>query len=66
MKTYIVTITKALNKQSKVLVNAKSKKEVIEILSINFGLGIAPIFNKNIQLFSSLPVNQQSFFYPTY
>jgi hypothetical protein len=66
MKNYIVTITKALNKQSKVEVLATSKKQVIEILSKDFGIGIAPVNNNNIVLKSNLPNYQQSFYYPTY
>lgn len=66
MKIYIVTITKALGKQTKVQVNANSKKEVVQKLSSDFGLGIAPITTKNIQLFSDLSISQQSFYYPNY
>lgn len=62
MKTYIVTITKALGKQTKVQVNANSKKEVVQKLSVDFGFGIAPINTKNVQLLSDLPTAEQSFF----
>jgi type II secretory pathway component PulF len=66
MKTYIVTITKALGKNQKVQVSASSKKEVIEKMSNDFGLGIAPVKTKDIVLLSSLPISQQSFYYPSY
>jgi type II secretory pathway component PulF len=66
METYIVTITKALGKNQKVQVSASSKKQVIEKLSSDFGLGIAPVKTKDIVLLSSLPISQQSFYYPSY
>jgi hypothetical protein len=66
MKTYIVTVTKALGKTEKVQVIAASKKEVIEKMSNDFGLGIAPIKTKDIVLLSSLPISQQLFYYPSY
>lgn len=66
MKTYIATLTKALGKQTKVQINANSKKEVVEKLSSDFGLGIAPITIKQVQLLSDLPISQQSFYYPNY
>jgi hypothetical protein len=66
MKTYIVTITKALGKTEKVKVSSASKKEVIEKMSNDFGLGIAPIKTKDIVLLSSLPISQQLFYYPSY
>jgi type II secretory pathway component PulF len=66
MKTYIVTITKALGKNQKVQISASSKKQVIEKLSSDFGLGIAPIGAKQIQLKTDLPINEQLFYYPNY
>ena len=66
MKTYIVTITKALGKQTKVQISANSKKEVIQNLSSDFGLGIEPITTKQVQLLSDLPIVQQSFYYENY
>jgi hypothetical protein len=66
MKTYIVTITKALGKQTKVQISASSKKQVIEKMSNDFGLGIAPIGAKQIQLKTDLPINEQLFYYPNY
>lgn len=66
MKTYIATITKALGKQEKVQVCASSKKQVVSILSNDFGLGIAPITTKQVILFTSLPTSEQSFYYRQY
>jgi len=66
MKTYIVTITKALGKTEKVQFSATSKKEVIGKMSKDFGLGIAPIKTKDIVLKSSLPISQQLFYYLNY
>jgi hypothetical protein len=66
MKNYIVTITKALNKKHKIQIQATSKKQVIERLSIHFGYGIAPINNNHIVLKTQLPVVEQSFYYENY
>lgn len=66
MKTYIVTLTKALGKQAKVKINANSKKEVIENLSLHFGLGITPVKLKNIVDFNNLTEKEKSFFYPNF
>lgn len=66
MKTYIVTITKALGKQTKVQVNANSKKEVVEKLSSDFGLGIAPLGTKQVQLKTDFPIIEQFFYYKNY
>jgi type II secretory pathway component PulF len=66
MKTYIVTITKALGKKQKVQITANSKKEVVEKLSSDFGLGIAPITTKQVQLKNDLPIFEQFFYYENY
>lgn len=63
MKKYIVTITKALNKQSKVEVLASSKKEIIELSKTQFGLGISPFTKNQIILKSELLENEQKFYY---
>jgi hypothetical protein len=63
MKNYIVTITKALNKQSKVEVLASSKQEIIELSETQFGLGIAPFTENEIALKSGLSETEQKFHY---
>lgn len=63
MKNYIVTITKALNKQSKVEVLASSKKEIIELSETQFELGIASFTEDEITLKSELSETEQKFHY---
>lgn len=63
MKTYIVTITKALGKKEKVEVLSSSKKKIIDSAKINFGLGIQKFGNNDIILKSELPIQEQSFHY---
>lgn len=63
MEKYIVTITKSLNKQEKVEVEAKSVSQILDLSETQFGLGIAPLKKSDIVLKSDLPVDQQSFYY---
>lgn len=64
MKTYIVTVKKALNKVKTLKIEAKSKKAIVSALSILFGAGIAPISEKyNIVEFDTIPNHEKGFFY---
>ena len=63
MNNYIVTITKALNRQSKVEVLASSKQEIIELSENQFGLKIEPFTENEIALKSELSETEQEFHY---
>jgi len=63
MKTYIVTITKALNKQEKVQVEANSVAQILDLSETQFGLGIATLKKSDIVLKADLTKGEQSFHY---
>ena len=63
MNNYIVTITKPLNRQSKVEVLASSKQEIIQLSEAQFGLGMAPFTENEIVLKSELSETEQKFHY---
>lgn len=63
MKNYIITITKDLNKKTKVEVLASSKKQIIGNSKTQFGLGISKFTEKNIVLKSELPEYEKNFHY---
>ena len=63
MNNYIVTITKPLNRQSKVEVLASSKQEIIDLSETQFGLGIEPFTENEIALKSELSETEQKFHY---
>lgn len=63
MKHYIVTVTKSINKEEKVEVEAKSVSQIIELSETQFGAGIAPLKESDIILKSDLSTDQQGFHY---